>query len=161
MTSLENKREQLAQLLRAKLKRSKTKPLSFAQQRLWFLNQLEPQSAVYNCPAAMRLTGELHIDALTRSVDQMVQRHESLRTVFPVRDGNPVQEIRETYSIETAFSDVTELPEAAREAAGETLAQQEAFRPFDLSNGPLLRIRLVRLGERDHVSMKFKMYCSI
>ncbi|HEX3681792.1 MAG TPA: amino acid adenylation domain-containing protein, partial [Bryobacteraceae bacterium] len=149
MTSLENKREQLAQLLRAKLKRSKTKPLSFAQQRLWFLNQLEPQSAAYNCPAALRLSGELDIDALNRSVGQMVQRHESLRTVFPARDGSPVQEIRETHSIETAFSDLTELPEAEREAAGETLAQEEAFRPFDLANGPLLRLRLVRLGERE------------
>jgi hypothetical protein len=126
-------------------------PVSFAQQRLWFLDQFEPSSAVYNIPAAVRITGLLNVAALEQSLNEIVQRHETLRTTFSAVQGEPMQVINPTLALTLAVTDLQQLPEAKREAEVRRLAGQEARRPFDLSQGPLLRATLLRLGEKDHV----------
>jgi len=128
-------------------------PLSFAQQRLWFLDQLEPGSPFYNLPDAVRLTGPLNESVLEQSLNEVVRRHEALRTTFQIVDGTPVQVILPAYEIsETSPSyirfqidDLRDLSESERENEAQRIAQQEAQRPFDIAKGPLLRARLVRL----------------
>jgi amino acid adenylation domain-containing protein len=128
-------------------------PLSFAQQRLWLIDQLEPGSAAYNIPSAVRLTGELSRDLLERIFAEIVDRHEALRTTFASRDGRPVQVIapRGSARPELEIADLSDLPESEREELARTLVLEEARRPFDLQRGPLLRLALARLGERDHL----------
>ncbi|MET0398462.1 MAG: condensation domain-containing protein, partial [Longimicrobiaceae bacterium] len=126
-------------------------PLSFAQQRLWVVDQLEPGSAAYNMPAALRLRGALDVAALRASLDALTRRHETLRTVFSEDGGAPVQVVRPPAPVALLELDLRDLPEAEREAAAETLAVEEALRPFDLGAGPLLRCTLLRLADEDHV----------
>ncbi|HEX8351419.1 MAG TPA: amino acid adenylation domain-containing protein, partial [Pyrinomonadaceae bacterium] len=127
-------------------------PLSFAQQRLWFLDQLEPGASAYNVPLAVRLTGQLDAGALARSLSEIVSRHESLRTTFDVAaDGQPVQVIADARVTEVPLEDLRGLPEAVREDEARRLARAEAERPFDLTRGPLLRARLLRLSDEEHV----------
>jgi amino acid adenylation domain-containing protein len=124
-------------------------PLSFAQQRLWFIDQLEPGSAAYNIPFALRLEGELDAGAVVGSVSEIVRRHEVLRTSFPSRNGEPLQHIAMADVVAMPMVDLSELGEA--ENVARELAVAEARRAFELAGGPLLRITLLRLGERDHV----------
>ncbi|HEX2093748.1 MAG TPA: condensation domain-containing protein, partial [Longimicrobiaceae bacterium] len=124
-------------------------PLSFAQQRLWLVDRLEPESAAYNMPFALRLRGALDGGALRRSLDALVRRHETLRTVFAEHEGAPVQVIHPVGSVTLETVDLRGAPDAGAEA--ERLAEAEALRPFDLAGGPLLRSTLLRLGEDDHV----------
>ncbi|MDQ1592735.1 MAG: hypothetical protein QOG71_3362 [Pyrinomonadaceae bacterium] len=126
-------------------------PLSFAQQRLWFLDQYEPESAAYNIPAAVRLSGALDMPALERTFDEVVRRHESLRTSFAVADGEARQEIAPSLTMKLHVVDLRATPEHEREATVQRMALDEALRPFDLSTVPLLRARLLQLGEREHV----------
>ncbi|MDQ3652503.1 MAG: condensation domain-containing protein, partial [Acidobacteriota bacterium] len=91
-------------------------PLSFAQQRLWFLNQLEPDSPFYNVPAALRLSGPLNVAALKQSINEIIRRHESLRTTFAAVDGTPVQIIAPTLTLTLPIIDLKHLPESRREA---------------------------------------------
>ncbi|MFL5653191.1 MAG: amino acid adenylation domain-containing protein, partial [Ktedonobacteraceae bacterium] len=126
-------------------------PLSFAQQRLWFLDQLDPGNAAYNLPSAVRLGGRLNPQALEQSVQEIVRRHESLRTTFHTREDHPVQVIKAKAQFCLSLADLSDLPLARREAEAQRLAQQEAKRPFDLVHGPLLRIMLLRLTEDEHV----------
>jgi len=126
-------------------------PLSFAQQRLWFLDQLEPGLASYNIPAAVRLEGDLDVGALRRALTEMVRRHESLRTVFAESDGSPLQVILPASPVALEVTDLSGLDEEEREAEAGRLAAEEAQTPFDLSAGPLLRAGLVKVGEREHV----------
>ncbi|HLL46214.1 MAG TPA: condensation domain-containing protein, partial [Longimicrobiaceae bacterium] len=126
-------------------------PLSFAQERLWFLDRLEPGSAVYNIPVAWRLEGALDQAALERSLSEIVRRHEALRTVFAEVDGSPVQVIAPFGGFALPVEDLSGLRGADREAAVRRRAGEEAARPFDLSAGPLFRAALLRLGEEDHV----------
>ncbi len=126
-------------------------PLSFAQQRLWFLDQLEPNSAVYNIPTAVRLTGSLNIPALEESLYEIVRRHESLRTTFAMANGQPMQVIVPDAKLSLPIEDLSDLPQAERETEALRLATREARRPFDLTRGPLLRVRLLRLDEREHI----------
>ncbi|MGB7926380.1 MAG: condensation domain-containing protein, partial [Pyrinomonadaceae bacterium] len=126
-------------------------PLSFAQQRLWFLDQLEPNGASYNIPAAVRLTGQLNVDALEQSISEIIRRHEVLRTSFTVVDGQPRQVISPAGPFTLSVTELTHLAEAEREAEAQRLATTEAKRPFDLSRGPLLRVSLLRLGAEEHV----------
>ncbi|MFO1417382.1 MAG: AMP-binding protein [Methylotetracoccus sp.] len=126
-------------------------PLSYAQARLWFLDQLEPGSAFYNIPAAYRLGGRLDRTALERSVESLVRRHEILRTRFETIDGEPMQVIAAEPGVVVAFDELGELGAEAREQRARDLAEQEAMTPFDLARGPLLRVRLVRLDEEDHL----------
>jgi amino acid adenylation domain-containing protein len=127
-------------------------PLSFAQQRLWFLDQLAPANLFYNIPTAVRLEGALDVEALQRSLNEIVRRHEVLRTTFRVKDGKPIQVIAPKPSVSLPVEDLTHLAEEEREAEALRLVQEEARQPFDLTEGPLLRARLLRLGDRDHVA---------
>ncbi|MDT4291637.1 amino acid adenylation domain-containing protein [Methylomonas sp. MO1] len=122
-------------------------PLSYAQQRLWFLDQLEPDSPFYNIPVVLRLTGRLDLAALTQSFTAIVRRHEILRTVFDTGpDGEAVQTIRPDLTVELAHIDLTDL-ESGQDEAWQELCRQEAAKPFDLRNGPLIRARLLRLRD--------------
>lgn len=126
-------------------------PLSFAQQRLWFLDQLEPNSAFYNIPTALRLAGSLNLEALEQSVQEIIRRHESLRTIFQEQDGTPHQVISGKLELAIEQIGLDSLPEQERETAILKLAQEEAQKPFNLSQGPLLRFTLINVGEQDHV----------
>src|SRR5439155_5432359 len=126
-------------------------PLSFAQQRLWFLDQLEPDSSVYNIFSGLRLKGPLDIGALEQGLNEIVRRHEALRTIFYVVEGQPVQIILPSLSLPLPVMDLSHLPEIEREAEVGRLANEEAQRPFDLCLGPLMRATLLRLNDADHV----------
>jgi non-ribosomal peptide synthetase component F len=127
-------------------------PLSFAQQGLWILDQLTGPNSVYNIPLSIRIEGDLDREAVARSLDLIVRRHESLRTVFVLKDGQPRQSILEPVaSFPLPVIDLRSLPESEREPEAERLAQIEADRPFDLANGPLARATLLRLSAGDHV----------
>jgi amino acid adenylation domain-containing protein len=128
-----------------------TAPLSFAQERLWFLEQLEPLLGLYNMAAAWRLEGELDLPVLERSLEELVRRHESLRTVFPVRNGVPVQEVRSSAGFRLLTVDLTTLPPAAREAEARRQIETEFRRPCDLAAGPLFRAHLLRVDAGRHL----------
>ncbi|HYH80726.1 MAG TPA: condensation domain-containing protein, partial [Longimicrobium sp.] len=131
--------------------RAGTLPLSFAQERLWFIDRLEPGSAVYNISLAWRLAGALDERALERSLSEIVRRHEALRTVFAEVDGSPVQVIAPFGGFVVPVEDLSVLGEVEREAALRRRAGEEALQPFDLAAGPLFRAALLRLGAEDHV----------
>ncbi|HEV2733203.1 MAG TPA: amino acid adenylation domain-containing protein, partial [Longimicrobiaceae bacterium] len=134
-----------------RVSRAEPLPLSFAQQRLWLVDRLEPGSAAYNMPFALRLRGVPDVAALRRALDALVARHETLRTVFAEQGGAPVQVIHPPAPVDLEELDLRELPEAEREAEAQRLAAAEAMLPFDLARGPLLRSTLLRLGEDDRV----------
>jgi len=157
--SVRDKRALLAELLRRRASEPVEAPLSFAQQRLWFLDQLEPGSPQYNVHAAVRLQGGVDVEALKHSFEFMVQRHETLRTTFELRNGTPVQVIQtqaglviERHELEEKFSrkGAKGQSQTRRDAISDIL-EEEALKPFDLASGPLLRVKLLRLGEEDHV----------
>ncbi|HEY0097080.1 MAG TPA: amino acid adenylation domain-containing protein, partial [Archangium sp.] len=127
------------------------RPLSFAQQRLWFLDQLEPGSPFYNIPSATRLSGALNTEALHEALEALVRRHESLRTTFASRDDQPVQLIAPALSVPLEVRDIQDVPASERKARAQELARREAQRPFNLATGPLLRAALLRLAPDDHV----------
>lgn len=126
-------------------------PLSFAQQRLWFMDRLKPGNAIYNIPASVRLTGSLDIDALERTLTEIVRRHETLRTTLTSIDGQPVQVIGEPYYVTLEIIDLGRFPELDREEEAQRLTQEEAQRPFNLETGPLLRTSLLRLSAQEHI----------
>src|SRR6185312_12907032 len=126
------------------------RPVSFAQQRLWFLDRLEPESAAYNLAGALRLDGSLDVAALAGALGAIVRRHESLRTTFAERDGEPKQVVAEAAVLSVPVADLSGLPPAAREEEARRLAAAEARRPYDLTRGPLLRSVLLRLDGRQH-----------
>ena len=128
--------------------------LSFAQQRLWFFDQLEPGNTAYNIPVAVRLKGPLNLAALEQSLNEIVRRHESLRTTFGKVDGRPVQTIALALTIELPVVDLQKLPkDDEREIEVRRLVTAEAQRPFDLSQGPLLRGTVLRLSDDEHVGL--------
>jgi amino acid adenylation domain-containing protein len=126
-------------------------PLSFAQQRLWFLHQLEPDNPVYNLPLAVRFTGALHVEALAQTVNEIVRRHEALRTTFKLSAGQPAQIIAPKLDVPLPLVDLSGVPAQEREAEAQRQAQSEALLPFDLAAGPLLRARLFKLAADEHI----------
>jgi amino acid adenylation domain-containing protein len=126
-------------------------PLSFSQQRLWFLDQYEPNSSLYNVSSTVRLNGKLDIEALKRSLDEIVRRHDALRTTFANVNGEPFQVIAPAVNGSLAVIDLRDRPESEREERALRLAGREARRSFDLKQGPLFRATLMRLSEADHV----------
>jgi amino acid adenylation domain-containing protein len=126
-------------------------PLSFAQQRLWFLDQWMPASAAYNIPVVMRLDGSLHEDALKASINAIVGRHEALRTTFEVTGDRPAQVIAPALDVPLPLVDLSGLPCEARQTEAQRWIKEEAQRPFDLARGPLLRANLLRMAEREHL----------
>ncbi len=130
--------------------RSEPLPLSFAQQRLWLLAQMEGGSEAYHIPVGLRLKGELDEDALGRALDRIVARHEALRTRFEVREGQAIQRVASA-DVGFALDRVDLQGQADREQTLAALSEREANTPFDLEQGPLIRGRLVKLGEQEHV----------
>ncbi len=126
-------------------------PLSFAQERLWFLDRLGGGGAAYHIPAAVRLRGPLDAIALETTLGALIRRHEALRTTFGEQDGRPVQTVHAEAHLEMPRVDLAALPEALRESEWARISREEAGRPFDLARGPLLRTVLVRTGTLDHV----------
>ena len=131
--------------------RSGNPPLSFAQQRLWFLDQLIPNNPFYNVPAALHLKGSLNSIALLQTFNEIVQRHEALRTNFVMVQGQPVQVINPTLKISLPIIDLRQLPQVEREIQARQLTTQEAQRPFNLSTDSLLRVTLLQLDETEHI----------
>ncbi|MEH2082699.1 MAG: condensation domain-containing protein [Nostoc sp.] len=125
-------------------------PLSFAQQRLWFLDQLQPGNSAYNISVPMRLGGWLNVAALEQSFKEVVKRHEVLRTTFTVVDGQPLQVIASSLRFTLPVVDLQELPQNQREAEVLRLASEEAQQPFDLARGPLLRVTLLQLAAAEY-----------
>ena len=138
------------QAIRPRARATDRAPCSFAQQRLWFLFQLEPGSCAYNMPGALRVRGQLDVGVLQRTLDELGRRHESLRTTFREVDGQPMQIIAPTPNLTVRELDLQHLPEAAREAEAVRLAYAEAHTAFDLATGPLIRATVIRLGPDDY-----------
>jgi amino acid adenylation domain-containing protein len=126
-------------------------PVSYAQQRLWFLEQFSPGASLYNVPAGTRLKGSLNAGALTQALCELNRRHETLRTSFETADGLPVQIISPPRAVQLPVIDLSALPPARREAEARRLSAEEARRPFDLTAGPLARFNLLSLDELDNI----------
>ena len=125
--------------------------LSFAQQRLWFLDQLEPNNSSYNVPYVVRMRGRLQLQALEETLNEIVRRHETLRTSFLTFNDKPIQLIADELQLPLMVEDLSGLPEALRESEARWRTKEEIDKPFDLAVAPLLRARLLRMGDDDHV----------
>jgi amino acid adenylation domain-containing protein len=158
------KRDLLEKYLRGELKQHTELPLrieprlsgnsaqlSFAQERLWFLDQLNAGSAVYNVPLAVRLSDPIDPAILEQSVNEIMQRHEALRTTFQTVDGQPIPIIRPDLFVDLPTIDLTSEPKPDRAARAHSLLSAEATRPFDLAQGPLIRTLLIRLDRHEHI----------
>jgi len=126
-------------------------PPSLGQERFWGLDRIKPGNPTWSVPVRFRLQGALNIEFVKRAFNEIVRRHEALRTTFSVDDGQPVQVIRPTSEIEVPVTDLRRLPKAERDAEMDRLSFQEARRGFDLSVGPLLRVSLLRVEDNEHV----------
>lgn len=135
-------------------------PLSFGQQRLWFLHQFEPDSSSNNMPVVVRFTGNLNVAVLEESLREVVRRHEVLRTTFPAVNGKPTQVIATDVSLTLPIIDLQQVPDEQREAEAHLLATKEAHQPFDLANGPILRVLLLRFCDREHLLI-WNMHCIV
>lgn len=122
-------------------------PLSFAQQRLWFIHQLVPDTPAYNIPIIIRFQGRVNVAVLEQSLNEIIKRHEILRTNFIVVDGQPVQIIQPEFNINLLVKDLQQLPQSNRTTESQHLIKKLAQQTFDLSSQPLLRAQLLRLGE--------------
>ncbi|MBO0798422.1 MAG: AMP-binding protein, partial [Blastocatellia bacterium] len=134
-----------------RISRDQDLPLSFAQQRLWFIDQLDRGNPAYNFPIAVRLTGSLNVAALEQSLNEIVRRHEALRTTYGQVKGQPVQIISTTLTLPLPVLDLRALSASERESQAMRLAAGESRRPFDLAQGPLLRVSLLELDDEEHV----------
>ncbi|MEH1778656.1 MAG: amino acid adenylation domain-containing protein [Nostoc sp.] len=135
-------------------------PLSFGQQRIWFLHQFEPNSSSNNMPVVVRFTGNLNVAVLEESLREVVRRHEVLRTTFPAVNGKPTQVIATDVSLTLPIIDLQQVPDEQREAEAHLLATKEAHQPFDLANGPILRVLLLKLSDREHLLI-WNMHCIV
>jgi amino acid adenylation domain-containing protein len=161
LTRIENlspaRRKLLERMSAKKQQQIRTYPLSYAQRRMWFIDQLEPQSALYNMPYAIRFTGVLEVEIVRQAVQEIVRRHESLRTIFPQHNGVAVQEVLDEMRDLVQEISLMHLSEHQRENEMRRLVRLEAYRPFNLAQGPLFRVTLFQLSECEHVLM-FNMH---
>lgn len=147
----EEKRALLARLLREKSQRPQAHPVSFGQQRLWFLDRLEPEAVGYVMPAALRLKGALNVDALKESLNEVVRRHAILRTTLSDIDGEPLQFVHPGATLRPIVQDLSELEADERERRATEILAKEVRRPFNLQQGPLCRVTLLRLADDEHI----------
>ncbi|HEY0172749.1 MAG TPA: condensation domain-containing protein, partial [Pyrinomonadaceae bacterium] len=140
-----------------RVSREQPLPLSFAQQRLWFLDRLSPETASYNVPVAYRIKGRLDAGALERSLNRIVERHEVLRTTIALAGGEPVQVVSPHSRLTLQLTDLGDVPPSERLARARAEVEEEGRRPFDLERGPVIRARLLRLGPEEHV-LAFTMH---
>jgi len=141
----------LSQVLIVPLPRDTNKfPLSFSQQRLWFLDKLEPGSPLYNIPAVLRLKGTLDIPALEKSFNKIIERHEVLRTTFTEENGEALQVVAKQLTLNVEIIDLQDTPPEQRDAVMHQHAIEESLKPFNLSQGPLLRVTLLKFSDDDH-----------
>ncbi|BAY23354.1 condensation domain-containing protein [Calothrix sp. NIES-2100] len=131
--------------------RNQQLPLSFAQQRLWLVEQLQPDSFTYNEPVALHLLGYLNIEVLEKSINEIVRRHEILRTTFTAIDGQPLQVITPSFNVKVLVVDFSNLPAIEREYKAQKFAQQEAELPFYLTKLPLIRVTVLQLGKQENI----------
>jgi acyl carrier protein len=131
--------------------RNQDLPLSFAQQRLWFLDQMDPGKYLYNVPRAIRMTGHLNVEALESSLNGLVARHEILRTTYGVVDDQPVQKIAPQFAMTLPVVDLSSLSPGEREQQAAELVQVESEKGFDLAADPILRGMVIKLADEDHV----------
>ncbi|MHC0068973.1 condensation domain-containing protein, partial [Nostoc sp. UIC 10890] len=149
--SLEEKRKILAELLLQKSKKINFIPLSFSQERLWFLEYWEPNSFVYNLPIAFYLTGHVSVTVLEQSLASIIQRHDVLRTTFPSVDGQPVQVVNPYTTLALSVIDLREFSSEDQDAEIQLQTTSQIEQPFDLATGPLFRVKLLRLGEETYL----------
>ena len=128
--------------------RDQALPLAFSQERMWLVHQLQPESSAYNIPVAIRLQGLLDVRAMEDALDELVARHEILRTTIATVNGRPVQRIAPKLDLTLAIADLSSLAFAEREAEATKLCQEHAKLPFDLATGPLLRASLSAWTQR-------------
>ncbi|WP_269516742.1 non-ribosomal peptide synthetase [Candidatus Odyssella acanthamoebae] len=133
------------------IQRSEKLPLSFAQARLWFIDQLKPGSALYNIPMALRLEGFLDQNALQAALNKLIERHEALRTVFKTEEGEPYQIIKENLNLDLPLVDLSLLKAEARVSKLKECIEEETLAPFDLIEGPLIRAALIKQNEQEHI----------
>ena len=133
------------------VQRQEKMSLSFAQQRLWFLDQLEQESSFYNISSSFRLTGVLDVPVLHQSLNAIVSRHDTLRTSFKSEEGKPFQVIKSFVKIDLPVVDITKFDEYKRESELQRLVMEEVQRPFKLPEGPLIRCALLRIDDGEHV----------
>ena len=133
------------------ISRSDTLPLSYGQERLWFLDQFEPGGSSYSMPGAVRLRGELDVDVLVMSLNEIIRRHEILRTTFTANDGEPEQIIAPSLELDLRRIDLQGIPDGEREQQIQRCLEADAQQPFDLLSGPLVRASLLCLGEAEHI----------
>jgi len=132
-------------------------PLSFSQERLWFIHQLDSESADYNIPIAISMQGSLNIEMVGKSLKMVIARHESLRTVFPSKDGQAKQIVSDKVDFKLNIEDISTLSKENQYKKAQNLAQDEASRPFNLARGPLFRVLIIKLSELEHILM-FNMH---
>lgn len=144
--SMEEKRAVLARLVSEQSQKPRSFPLSYAQERMWFLDQLAPGSTLFNVDTSIRLAFPVDANALERSINEIVRRHDSLRTTFVTVGGTPAQVVAPSLTVQMPVLDLGNLPATEREQEANRLANEEASRPFDLTRGPLIRAKLLRLG---------------
>ena len=142
------------QLPAASQPRPERLPVSFSQQRLWFIDQLEGSSAQYHIPEAWRLRGDLDINALRFAINEIIERHESLRTSFAQIDGDPVQIICPHLALDVPFIDLSALDPHKQQEELNNALHNEWEEPFDLTRGPLLRAKLIRLSAQEHIFLR-------
>src|SRR5579864_3545095 len=145
---------QKAQLALQRRPKAERAPLSYSQRRLWFINELQGSSTEYNMPEALRLRGRLDVEALRRTVQTIVDRHEVLRTHFAEDRGEPVQIIAPTLTLEIPIEDLSQLSEAEQQRQVMASVNHEWCEAFDLARGPVLRVTLLKLGEEDHILLR-------
>ncbi len=149
-----DRRSQQLQIALQRHPKAERAPLSYSQRRLWFINELQGSSAEYNMPEALRLRGRLDVNALRRALQTIVDRHEILRTYFREEQGEPVQIIAPSLALEIPIENLSGLSEEEQQRQVMTSANNEWSAPFDLAHGPLLRVKLLKLAEEDHVLLR-------